>query len=342
MKQPISLVLILLFTFNYSLTGQQKKDSTPNSKQVEDFYKLKFPKVINDARVDPDANNAIKINLTENKASLKLGKILSNKENQKWVWSGFFQGGLKATNGVTTLFKEDNVLEYSLIGGISINKSTNFVKTNDKQDVLKSWAKTTGLFKEDSLVTRHNNWFSFRAEYKNSNLGLIDEVQQTFSKETYNSYAFFISYNNYFRSALKKHAWKNSIVSMGIGYVKVNNYDNLSKHTFEQGTITIDSTNSTYTGISKPKTGKLLSEFKQTMGAGAYLEYFVPLNNGGSDDGLNTFFGVRLVGNNIFDDNESIYNAFGGFYFNLKNGKDEANFSIVARLNDSFNRLVYI
>jgi len=307
-----------------NINGNQ--DKVTRSLVTSEFYKFAIPPVINGSNISPNPISNINSNFSESKLTAKVGFPFHQKlEPKDFSKSGFIEVGVRAANGIATLYKSKNPpLEFSFSGGFSfITNHAVFVSTLDH--TLKT--------------TEQINWINILGSYEVNNYNLFDisssydNVKRTIST---NNHSAMISFNRYFYSNQPRLRLMNFIFSAGIGIAKTNNYSSLKKRDFEEGTIINSPNGSTYRSVAETVSGAI-GEFKQFEGMAYYLEIFkaiIQSNNWGS-----IYYGNRLTHYAVGRD-QTIINGTTGFYFHLKNGakdmkdvKDVLSFSITGRFN---------
>lgn len=316
-------------TICYSQETDQKISST--SKQKKELYKFYIPQILNGSNLDPSPISSANANFTDSKISLKVGfptvfkKIDETATNKQFDFTGFIQLNFKASNGITTLYKEGNPpLEYGFTGGVS------FILKH------KYW-----VLVKDSVVTSERSsealmWVNLVANIEKSNLSILypqNSYGSVRTKERGETGSIFISLNRYFFSKLKKYKPLSCIWSLGIGYAETNNFYALKKRSYQSGSLVYNTDSSSFETVTDPISGALgpLTKYK---GLASYGELFIPLVR--KDNGFGAiYWGTRLSAYNISDKSKLI-NGNSGFYIlfrDNKREKDAAAFSITAQIN---------
>ncbi|PZR35564.1 MAG: hypothetical protein DI538_14985 [Azospira oryzae] len=252
---------------------------------------------------------------------------------------------IAATDGIAVLAKSDNSpVNWGFKVGVSqilkhliLCESEAGVKTYLPSD-KKTHPKTT-----EKVV-----WTTFNFNWKRTpynifdTLALFDDITQ---KVKTNTWSAIISLNRYSYTTQETNRFFRRIIwSLGAGYVKVNNYDQLEERTMEQVKLpTRTNSNGTYSRQIVESTSGAIGNFIEYKGLGVYGELYYPLFKKSKERG-SVFFGARAS----YYESGEILNAVTGLYFNLKNGKidksepdnpapDAVNFSITGQFNSIKN-----
>lgn len=268
-------------------------------------------------------------NFSDSKLSFKLGfpALFSDAGNsEKWRHTGFVQPYVKATNGITTIWKANSLpVELGVSGGYSyVLRHSFWVRTGNPTEhtsEAKWWLNITG-----SVERGNYNLFNTAA-------GFGDII----TKQTETNGSIYASINKYFFSKLRKYRWKSCIWGVGLGYAKTNNYTSLKSRTFQEGKIVYNADSSLSQAVLETTAGRngslIISE-----GLSGFGELYIPIIRNPKHGGI--YLGNRITYFSIGNKND-IANFNSGLYFNLKDqkvvgdkpAKDILNFSITGQFN---------
>lgn len=345
MTKPLLTLIFMSCSFIITI-GQSKESKKPvinDTVQVSRFYYFEIPSTINGSNLDPSAISNVTANFTDSKISMKLGfpSLFKEAPKIKNLWySGFIQANFKASNGVTTIYKNGNPpLEYGLSGGFSrVLKHTYWTYTDTTKYGKKAhssegmtWVNVIG-----SLEQVNYNIFALSGQYGN----LVTKPSGQLG-------GVFVSINRYFHSYIPKHKWKRCIASFGIGYAKTNNYSSLKKRTLENGKLIYNQDSTAYQTVVEATSGAI-GNLKTVEGLTSFGELFIPIVKGLKSKKYGSlYWGSRLTFYGIGNE-KYIINGNTGFYANLKDkkldnenpdkpAKDIISFSITGQFNQVNN-----
>lgn len=330
----IFIAAILLLTQSAIAQKESSSDNVTKEKTANNnFYFFEIPSVINGANLDPSPISNISSSLTDSKISAKLGfpglfKSLKDINNTRF--SGFVQPSFSATNGVATLFKTKSPsLEYNFNAGVSIILFHRKWYLLDKDGNITS--KTT---------SEEVGWINIIGSIGQGNYNLLTtdgSFNNLLNKRPAGISNIYLSVNDYFYSLLPKYKWQNLITSFGIGYAKTNNYSDLKKATLQEGKIMYSSDSTKYQSVVTNVSG-VIGTFQQFEGLSSFGEAFIPICRNKKYGSI--YWGLRGTLYNL-DNSNIIFNSNSGFYFTIKDGKqdgdkpakDVVNFAITAEFN---------
>ena len=352
----ISILLLISFSIisnigncqKFTYENNQKDTIEKKSDEDNSFYYYEMPASINGSNIDVTPISNISTSFTDSKLSIKLGfpkifgggKCDSINPSNLSRFTGFVGGDIKASNGVSTIFKSD---EYPIQGGASAGIN---------------WMFSHYTWKVGNLISSESvNWLNIQGGFQRGKYIMLNENEDFGMKsneifEWENS--VFISVNRYYmtNTKLKGRSMKklgfilrpfSAISSFGIGYAKTNNYSSLNSRELQEGSLYYSSDSTTYETVVKTTTGKT-GEFIVYEGFAAYAELYIPIVRNPKWGSI--FWGVR--GSLLASKNAEIVNGLTGFFFTLKKGsidnkpcirsaEDAVNFSISLRMNNLQN-----
>lgn len=318
-----NLFLITALCCGMAASSQDKQTSksqeaTPQDRNI--FYKFLIPASINGSDIAPAAITSFKVDLGDDDIKFKYGrpfkktKTVSEKSSTSsnaLKNSFFFSAGLKATDGVATLYKyEEAPVEVSFKTGVTfITKNTYYTFT---APAILAGQRSTEKF----------HWVNIIPSVSFSNLNIFSN-DTAYSKKYSPTYRLMASYNMYFHSRMGSHKIRNSIVSGGLGFGRINNYTTLQEITREKGVLYSAPGYTYYTQKEEAVKGRL-GTFEEFTGGLFNFEAYKSLRR---DSGFTCYLGARYFGyfGEHYDSGGSL-----GFYFSFSskgdNGEMEEKF----------------
>lgn len=327
------LFLVIVFSMTFIFSHSQEKDNLKayKSDYNKELFKFHIPPSLNGSSFDPTPYSNFNANITETKIALKIGlpglfKDVEKSDLNKHMVTGFIQPSFKASNGISTLYKDGNPpIEFGVSGGvffITKNKYWVFTGTNERSSNAVEWVGLNASIEKNNL-----NIFFPENQY-----GTIKNVNRSTTG------SLFLTYSRYFYSKIPAYKWINVIWNIGAGYAKVNNYYALKKRTYEEGRLVYSNNATTYQSVSESISGAL-GPLKEYEGLAAFAEAYVPIIRNENTYG-SIFLGTRF---SLYSLNakDKLVNNVSGLYFALKEnpGRDKsdkkyaATFSVTGQFN---------
>lgn len=340
MIKTLSFYVILTFCFTtvgYSqdrLFSNNKSWDSATTKKNNDFLFFDIPASINGSNIDPSPISSVASDFGEKELSLKLGFPFGVDEDHPRQLSSirntfYVKGGISASDEVSTLWKvKDPKTDCSLSFGANHIQPYHYwtFKEGNRQN------KPVGDTSSEVI-----NWWSFKTNIDWGNYMLITPASGSdsmlFNRKESNSLVL-LSYNRFFYSEVSRLRWLSCIYSIGFGYGKTNNYEELDDRKFESGTIHYNSDSSSFTSIVESTDAKV-GEFKVYEGFACYGEIYFPLTNR-KNKYISVYWGTKITSYAV-GARDNLINGNTGLYFNIRNQqedpKDLVGFSITGQFN---------
>ena len=320
------------------LFSNNKAWDAATTKKNNDFLFFDIPASINGSNIDPSPVSSVTSDFGDKELSLKLGFPFGVDEDHPRQLSSirntfFIKGGISASDEVSTLWKvKDPKTDCSVSLGANHIQPYHYwtFKAGNKRN------KPVGDTSSEVI-----NWWSLKANIDWGNHMMITPTigndSILFNRKESNS-LILLSYNRFFYSEVSNLRWLSCIYSVGFGYGKTNNYEELDDREYETGTIHYNADSSALTSIVESTDAKV-GEFKIYEGLACYGEIYFPLTNR-KNKYISIYWGTKITSYAI-GERENLINGNTGLYFNIRNQqkdpKDLFGFSVSGQFNQMKN-----